>query len=274
MVLGGSLHWIFHTRTAPAFRPDQAETGRVYRKFGKAKPVTESFPRRLVTKTIVHQLRKSDVQRRTATKTFIHGHIIIGMKWITRITLLICLTLPTLLSGCSTTRKTAKGTEQTNVTAIQETDRTEEEKRLAEVITNTETNDRTNVVIEFTKTEYADGSTETKTEPPEQHPGEKVKPKPGTESKGGIKSVTTGKITINGDRKETTATTATETGEKKAETQTTTGVSADKTATVETEQEKKPKRGLLDWIFLAGIVAACAAGITYAVRRFKIKAGK
>lgn len=98
--------------------------------------------------------------------------------------------------------------------------------------------------------------------------------KPGTESKGGIKSVTTGKITINGDRKETTATTATETGERKAETQTSTGVNADKTATVETEQEKKPKRGLLDWIFLAGIVAACAAGITYAVRRFKIKAGK
>lgn len=197
------------------------------------------------------------------------------MKWITRITLLICLTLPTLLSGCSTTRKTVKGTEQTNVTAIEETDRTEEEKRLAEVITNTETNDRTNVVIEFTKTEYADGSTETKTErPPEQHPDGTGKPKPGTGSKGGIKSVTTGKITINGDRKETTATTATETGERKVETQTSTGVSSDKTATVETEQEKKPKRGFLDWIFLAGIVAACAAGITYAVRRFKIKAGK
>ena len=197
------------------------------------------------------------------------------MKWITRITLLICLTLPTLLSGCSTTRKTVKGTEQTNVTAIEETDRTEEEKRLAEVITNTETNDRTNVVIEFTKTEYADGTTETKTErPPEQHPGGTGKPKPGTGSKGGIKSVTTGKITINGDRKETTATTATETGERKVETQTSTGVSSDKTATVETEQEKKPKRGFLDWIFLAGIVAACAAGITYAVRRFKIKAGK
>lgn len=197
------------------------------------------------------------------------------MKWITRITLLICLTLLTLLSGCSTTRKAAKGTEQTNVTAIQETDRAEEEKRLAEVITNTETNDRTNVVIEFTKTEYADGSTETKTErPPEQYPGGTGKPKPGTGSKGGIKSVTTGKITINGDRKETTATTATETGERKVETQTSTGVSSDKTATVETEQEKKPKRGFLDWIFLAGIVAACAAGITYAVRRFKIKAGK
>ena len=130
-----------------------------------------------------------------------------------------------------------------------------------------ETNDRTNVVIEFTKTEYADGTTETKTEPPEQHPGETGKPKPGTENKGGIKSVTTGKITINGDRKETTATTATETGERKAETQTSTGVNADKTATVETEQEKKPKRGLLDWIFLAGIVAACAAGIAYAVKR-------
>ena len=189
------------------------------------------------------------------------------MKWITRITLLICLTLLTLLSGCSTTRKTAKGTEQTNVTAIQETDRAEEEKRLAEVITNTETNDRTNVVIKFTKTEYADGTTETKAEPPGQPPGGIGKQPPEAESKGGIKSVTTGKITINGNRQETTATTQTETGERKAETQTSTGVSADKTSTVETEQEKKPKRGFLDWIFLAGIAAACAAWIAYAVKR-------
>ena len=172
------------------------------------------------------------------------------MKWITRITLLICLTLLTLLSGCSTTRKTAKGTEQTNVTAIQETDRAEEEKRLAEVITNTETNDRTNVVIEFTKTEYADGTTETKTEPPEQHPGETGKPKPGTENKGGIKSVTTGKITINGDRKETTATTATETGERKAETQTSTGVSADKTAPLKRSRKRSLKRvGLIGFSY-------------------------
>lgn len=111
------------------------------------------------------------------------------MKWITRITLLICLTLPTLLSGCSTTRKTAKGTEQTNVTAIQETDRTEEEKRLAEVITNTETNDRTNVVIEFTKTEYADGSTETKTDRPNNIPRKSETESQGTESKGSIKSL-------------------------------------------------------------------------------------
>ena len=189
------------------------------------------------------------------------------MKWITRITLLICLTLLTLLSGCSTTRKAAKGTEQTNVAAIQETDRTEEEKRLAEVITNTETNDRTNVVIEFTKTEYANGTTETRTEPPEQPTDETGKRKTEAAGKGGIKSVTTGTITINGDRKETTATKQTETSDRKTKTQTSTGVNADKTATVETEQEKKPKRGLLDWIFFAGIVAACAAGIVYAVRR-------
>ncbi len=185
------------------------------------------------------------------------------MKWITRITLLICLTLPTLLSGCSTTRKTAKGTEQTNVAAIQGTDRAEEEKRLAEVITNTETNDRTNVVIEFTKTEYADGTTEATAEPP----GGIGEQPPKAGSKGGIKSVTTGKITINGNRQETTATTQTEADERKSETQTRTGVSADKNATIETEQEKKPKTGWLDWIFLAGIVAACAAGIVYAVKR-------
>ena len=188
----------------------------------------------------------------------------ISMKWITRITLLICLTL---LSGCSTTRKTAKGVEQTNVAAIQETERTEEEKRLAEVITNTETNDRTNVVIEFTKTEYSDGTTETKAEPPGQPPGGIGKQPPEAESKGGIKSVTTGKITINGNRQETTARAQTETGERRAETQASTRVSADKTATVETEQEKKPKTGWIDWIFLAGIVAACAAGIVYAAKR-------
>ena len=139
-------------------------------------------------------------------------------------------------------------------------------------ITNTETNDRTNVVIEFTKTEYANGNTETKAEPNGQPTDKTREAKPGTESKGGIKSVTTGTIIINGNRQETTATTQTETGERKAETQTSTGVSADKTATVETEQEKKPKTGWLDWIFLSGIVAACAAGIVYAVKRFK--AGK
>lgn len=89
------------------------------------------------------------------------------------------------------------------------------------------------------------------------------------EGKGVIKSVTTGKITINGNRQETTATTQAETGERRAETQASTGVSADKTATVETEQEKKPKRGWADLILFAGILAACAAGIAYAVRRFK-----
>lgn len=191
------------------------------------------------------------------------------MKWITHITLLLCLTLLTLLSGCSTTRKTAKGVEQTSVAAIQETDRTEEEKRLAEVITNTEINDRTNVVIEFTKKEYADGQRKRRQNRTGQPPGGIGKQKPEAERKGGIKSVTTGTITINGNRQETTATTQTETGESKAETQTSTGVSADKTATVETEQEKKPKRVWLDLIFFAGIVAACAAGITYAIRRRK-----
>ena len=66
------------------------------------------------------------------------------------------------------------------------------------------------------------------------------------------------RLTVNGDMVE-----------RKAETQTSTGVSADKTAIVEAEQEKKPKREWFDWIFLAGIVAACVAGIACAVRRFK-----
>lgn len=196
------------------------------------------------------------------------------MKWITHITLLICLTLPTLLSGCSTTRKTAKGTEQTNVAAIQETDRAEEEKRLAEVITNTETNDRTNVVIEFTKTEYADGNTETKAEPagqisgtPEQNREDRNNPT--AAKKGGIKSVTTGRISINGDRTEATTTTRNEASQKATDTNIGTDITASRTESQEAEEKKTPKTGFLDWIFLAGIVAACAAGITYAIRRRK-----
>ena len=71
---------------------------------------------------------------------------------------------------------------------------------------------------------YADGNTETKTEPPGHPLGGIVKLSPEAEEKGGIKSVTIGTITINVSRKETTATTQTETSERKAETKTNTRV--------------------------------------------------
>lgn len=175
------------------------------------------------------------------------------MKWIGYIILWIFL--PISISGCSSTRKTVKGTSETNVAATQETESREEENRLAEMITATETSDRTNVVIEFTKTEYNDGSAETTAEPAER--------------KGGIKSVTTGRISINGDRTEATTTTRNEASQKTTDTNAGTDITANRTESQEAEEKKAPKTGFLDWIFLAGIVAACAAGITCAIRRRK-----
>ena len=191
------------------------------------------------------------------------------MKWIGYI--ILWISLPILISGCSSTRKTVKGTSETNVAATQETESRETENRLAEVITATETNDRTNVVIEFTRTEYNDGSTETTTEPagqtsntPEQNRADLHNPKAG--EKGGIKSVTTGRININGDRTEATTTTRNEESQKTTDTNVGTDITASRTESQEAEEKKTPKTGFLDWIFLAGIVAACAAGITYAIR--------
>ncbi|OUN69460.1 hypothetical protein [Barnesiella sp. An55] len=194
------------------------------------------------------------------------------MKWIGYIILWIFL--PILISGCSSTRKTVKGTSETNVSATQETESRETENRLAEVITATETNDRTNVVIEFTRTEYNDGSTGTTAEPagqtsdtPEQNREDRHNPTAGKKS--GIKSVTTGRISINGDRTEATTTTRNEASQKATDTNAGTDITASRTESQEAEEKKTPKTGFIDWIFLAGIVAACAAGITYAIKRLK-----
>ena len=173
-----------------------------------------------------------------------------------------------LLSGCSSTRKTAKSTTQASTVATQDTESREEERRLAETITGTETNDRTNMVIEFTKTEYADGKTETVVEPDTGQPADGTGTKPQKpEDKGGIKSVTTGRITIGNDRTETTETTRTESTGKKTDTQTSTGINTESANETKTEEKKTRKFGLLDWLGLAVIAAGCAAGIVYAARR-------
>lgn len=184
------------------------------------------------------------------------------MKWI--YTLLIC---PILLSGCSSTRKAAKSAKQESTITTQKTESHEEEKRLTETITGTETNDRTNVVIEFTKTEYADGRTETTAEPTVKQPAnDRTATKP-PKTEGGIKSVTTGKITIGNNRTETTETTRTESAGKTTGTQTNTEANTESTSEAETEEKRTRKFGLLDWLGLAVIAAGCAAGVVYAARR-------
>ena len=66
--------------------------------------------------------------------------------------------------GCSSTRKTIK--EETSVTASQTEKTNSESDKTAASTTNTEVNTNTNVVVDFTKVEYNDGSSDLLTEYP------------------------------------------------------------------------------------------------------------
>ena len=123
---------------------------------------------------------------------------------------ILALILLLCLFGCSSTRKTIK--EETSITASQrETTHSESDKTAAST-TNTEVKTNTNVVVDFTKVEYTDGSDELLTEYPvpenvPENPKGNSQRKP-PDSKSGIKSITSGRITINGNtnkRQETQA---------------------------------------------------------------------
>ncbi len=112
--------------------------------------------------------------------------------------LLLCL------FGCSSTQKTIK--EETSVTASQTENSHSESDKTAASTTNTEVKTNTNVVVDFTKVEYSDGSSDLLTEyqAPEKVPenskdGSQRKP---PNRKNGIKSITSGRITINGTSSE------------------------------------------------------------------------
>ena len=109
-----------------------------------------------------------------------------------------------LLFGCSSTRKTIK--EETSMTASQTEKNHSESDKTAASTTNTEVKTNTNVVVDFTKVEYNDGSSDLLTEypAPEKVPennkeGSQRKP---PDRKNGIKSITSGRSTINGNSSE------------------------------------------------------------------------
>lgn len=174
-------------------------------------------------------------------------------------------------TGCGSTRKATKSTTDSYITATQEEERRTEEKQTAAVTSNTEINDRTNVVIEFTKVEYNDGSTDITATSPGQFTGEtstrnmESKSKP-PDKASGIKSITTGKITINGDRNETTETTMTEESGKTTDEHINADIQADQKQEGTTEETKKPKCSL------PGILSVCAVisvGVVYGIRYLK-----
>ena len=118
------------------------------------------------------------------------------LSFILALILLLCL------FGCSSTRKTIK--EEASVTASQTEKTNSESDKTAASTTNTEVNTNTNVVVDFTKVEYNDGSSDhllTEYPIPEKVPenskGNSQRKPP--DKKSGIKSITSGRITINGN---------------------------------------------------------------------------
>lgn len=173
-----------------------------------------------------------------------------------------------ILTGCHTTRKatTEQADTRLKVEAIGQT--TDERSSETAVSTTTEVKDLTNVVIEFTRYEYDDGSAVTLPEAPgafadsiAKQRNREARSKPPNK---GLKAVTTGRVTINGDRQETTASEAhkTESEKEAAEVRAKTDKEDHYAATA--KEEKKPTG--VSWfeiIYIAIVTAFCLYVIFY-----------
>lgn len=171
---------------------------------------------------------------------------------------ILALILPLCLFGCSSTRKTIK--EETSVKASQTEKTHSESNKTAASTTNTEVKTNTNVVVDFTKVEYNDGSSEMLTEyatpekVPENSKGSSQRKPP--DKKSGIKSITSGRITINGSSSEKQETQAKTTDNSREDSQ----KSAETTENDQKKEQQSPKFG-----YFAPIRAVFVLLIAFAV---------
>lgn len=175
-----------------------------------------------------------------------------------------------LATGCTTTRKATTSTAEVQISTSTESEQHNTSTTDQAVNVTQTVNDITSAVIEFTKTEYYDGTTTTDTT---RHNQEATKPRDRESTEppnAGVKSITTGRIILNGDKTETTQTNiATE--------QTTADNSVVKEnlttdSNTETTYEEKPKRGLIYYLGAitgALIIIAAIVFVVIAVRKYK-----
>lgn len=185
-------------------------------------------------------------------------------------------------AGCSSTKKAVKAdvTEEAAITASSEQRTYGETTGAAAILTTTQSNERQNVVIDFTKIEFYPGAVPPL--PPDSTgrrdwlnaifaaadtaDGEKAKPP-------NVKSATKGRITINGEKQhgsETKAeaqTSATTDSQNKADVAADTKTE-DKTKTDET---KKPAPGFWGWGYYGALAAVCVVLFFYFRRHWRKK---
>ena len=177
------------------------------------------------------------------------------------IKLLFAVLFAALFASCGTTRKVANETKQQQIMSSITTD-TQEQSSTSDVanVTTTET-DYSKAVIEFQKIEYSDGTEDIRTGADVQRDTAKQRDREQTEPpnvpKGrNIKSVTTGRVTIDNDK--TKQTTVNE--EKTEDTQTQTNISEQTSEDTQTKSktEDKPKHGFFYWF---GVVSCTIVAV-------------
>lgn len=200
--------------------------------------------------------------------------------------------------GCTSTRSTQKGKRvaESQLTATTEENRNTEDRTATTATANTGSSEKQNVVIEFTKVEYypegqkpnrfteqfqkADSAfNEEVRKALKTANGQSDKDqRHNTDSKGlkkppNIKSLTTGRIVVNGNKQETTETNITIAAETEATETKKMAANTGIKETTQTEEEKYPKMNPFFWV-LGGIGLAAVLSMGFYIRYKIVKKHK
>lgn len=153
-----------------------------------------------------------------------------------------------LFASCSTTRKIANEKKQQQITSSVTTDAKRQSNTYDVANVTTNEKDYSKAVIEFQKIEYSDGTEDIRTGADVQNEAVKNRDREQTEppnASRNIKSITTGRVTIDNDKSKQT----TVNEEKTEDTQTQTTISESTTEDTHTQSrtEEKTKRGFFFW---------------------------
>lgn len=171
---------------------------------------------------------------------------------------------------CSSTRKAVQTSTEQHITSSTNEDRQTSTKIGEAININQTKTDLTNAVIEFTKTEYFDGTVKVDTtgfanDNEATKPRDRESTEPPNDSR--IKSITTGRVILNNEKSESTNTNI----EKSAESTSDEHISNDEAEDTQTDikVEEKPKRGYFYYfgIIISAIIALVL--IFFGVRKFR-----
>lgn len=179
-------------------------------------------------------------------------------------------------AACGTTNKVANGQKQQHIVSSINTDMNTQTNTSDAMNVRTTETDFSSAVIEFTKIEYTDGTEELTTVADVQNDTVKQRDRKLTEppnvntNNRNIKSVTSGRVTLNNDKKKQTDTSAEHKEQTQVEATTQTDVDEDTTLSVQTEETKG--RGFFHYfgiIIGASIVVIALIAIVIAFIRYR-----